>query len=93
MLICGVASHSLNHGMEDANHMSIPVGMCIFGILVLICKDHYIGMGTNIDSVLVSVAIVHGKVDSQSLVTEDLIVVDQKLSAVTISELIPQSFS
>lgn len=50
-------------------------------------------MGTNIDSVLVSAAIVHGKVDSQSLVTEDLIVVDQKLLAVTISELIPQSFS
>lgn len=93
MFICGATSNLLNHGMKYADYVCISIGMCIFGIFILICKDHYIGMDTNTDSILVSLIVVCCEVYSQSLVTEDLIVVNQKVSVFAISELILWSFS
>ena len=83
----------LNQRVKDTDYMSIPIWMHVVRVLILICKDHDVGMGANIDSILVSSTIICCKVDSHSPVAEDLIVVYDNLSAVMIGEVFTQSSS
>jgi hypothetical protein len=92
LFISSTGFYLLNHGMEDANDASIPIWMGTFAVLILICKNHHIRLGANVDRVLVSSTIIHHKVDSQSFMAKDLIVVNQKLLSVTVSEAITWNF-
>jgi hypothetical protein len=50
-------------------------------------------MSTCIDCILISMTIIGSEVDSQGLVAENLVIVDEKLSAILIGETILRIFS